>query len=100
MSTRGEVYGDKGEYARAIEDHNKAIALNSDLSGAYYNRGMVWLQQSECEKASADLTTAKEKGEDIPALFRKAYESVSDFEGKHDIQLPPDIATMLTPQQA
>ena len=99
-TNRGEVYGDKGAYDRAIEDHNKAIALNPDLSGAYYNRGMVWLQQSECEKASADLTTAKTMGTDIIASFHKEYESVSDFESKHGIQLPPDIAAMLTPQQA
>ena len=35
-------------------------------------------------------------GMDIIATFRNDYESVSDFEGKHDIQLPADIAAMLS----
>jgi hypothetical protein len=58
----------------------------------------VWLHLSEWKKAKADLTTARDMGEDITALFRKDYGSISDFEGKHGIQLPEDIAAMLTPQ--
>ena len=95
---RGEAYADKGEYDRAIADHNKGIALNSDLAVAYYNRGTTCLQLGEWESARSDLTTAKEKGADIINEFRNDYESVSDFESKHSIQLPPDIAAMLTPQ--
>ena len=49
------------------------------------------------EKAKADLITAKDMGTDIVASFRKDYESVADFEQETGIQLPEDIAEMLTP---
>jgi hypothetical protein len=42
--------------------------------------------------------TARNMGKDIIATFRNNYENVADFESKHGIQLPADIATMLTPQ--
>ena len=37
-------------------------------------------------------------GIDMIAAFHYFHESVADFEAKHGIQLPPDIAAMLTPQ--
>ena len=39
-------------------------------------------------------------GADIIASFHNDYESVPDFEGKHEVKLPEDIAEMLTPQGA
>ena len=97
-SNRGNAYYQKGEYDHAIEDYNRAIEIRSDFAEPFTGRGVVWLHLSEWEKAKADLTTARDMGEDIIASFRKEYESVSDFEGKHGIQLPEDIAAMLTPQ--
>ena len=38
---------------------------------------------------------AQKMGIDIIVAFHNDSESVSDFEAKHDIQLPPDIAAML-----
>ena len=96
----GITYRKKGEIDRAIEYHNKAIECKPDFGSAYFNRGLAWLLLKEWEKAKSDLTTAKEKGANIIKEFGMDYESVSDFEGKHDIQLPSDIAAMLTPPQA
>ena len=96
----GITYRKKGTIDRAIGDHNKAIECEPDFAEAYYNRGLAWLLLKEWERARLDLTIAKEKGSNIVDEFRMDYESVSDFEGKHGIQLPPDIAAMLTPQQA
>ena len=36
---------------------------------------------------------------DIIATFSHNYKNVEDYEGKYGIQLPPDIAEMLTPQE-
>ncbi len=97
---RGVVYNKKGLYGKAIEDYNKAIEIQPDNDKAYHNRGEVWLHLKDWEKAKADLITAKEMGVDIVAAFRNDYESVADFEQKTGIQLPEDIAALLTPPQA
>ena len=94
---RGVVYTKKGDYNRAIEDYDKAIELKPDLAELYYNRGEALLHLNEMEKAKADLITAKEMGVDIVAAFRIDYESVADFEQKHNVKLPEDIVEMLTP---
>ena len=80
------AYGDKGEYDRAIEDYNKAIALNPDLSDAYYNRGMVWLQ---VKKSKRRPTTA------IEIFVTKAYSvnlranTIFNYhQHRHNAQLP------------
>ena len=99
-NNRGITYRKKGTIDRAIRDHNKAIECKTDFAEAYFNRGQAWLLLKEWERAKSDLTTAKEKGANIVDEFRMDYENVSDFEGKHDIQLPADIAAMLTPPQA
>ena len=96
----GITYRKKGEIDRAIEYHNKAIECKPDFGSAYYNRGLARLLLKEWERAKLDLTTAKEKGANIGDEFAMDYKSVSDFEGKHGIQLPPDIAAMLTSSQA
>ena len=97
-NNRGNVYNKKGEYERAIKDYDAAIERNTDLAEPYYNRGMVFVRLQEWEKAKEDLTTANDKQENIIiGQFRKEYENVADFEQKHAIKLPEDIAAMLTP---
>ena len=95
-SNRGLAYFRIGDYNRAIDDYDKAIELKPDLAQAYSNRGEAWLHLKDWEKAKSDLTIAKNKGMDIVASFRNEYESVTDFEQKTGIQLPEDIAAMLT----
>ena len=94
------VYHSKGEYDLAIEDYTKTIELKPDFVDAYHTRGLVWLPLGKWERAKTDLTITKEKGIDIIALYRNFYPSVENFEQKHGIQLPADIAAMLTPLQA
>ena len=101
-NNRGIAYRKKGTYERAIEDHNEAIRLereNAHKPGSYhYNRSVVWLIQQEWEKAKEDLTTAREKQENIVSTeFREDYDSVADFEQRHNVKLPEDFAAMLTP---
>ncbi len=95
---RGISYGAKDDYRKAIEDYSYTIALKSDYAEAYCNRGEAWLHLKEWKKAKADLITARDKGVDIIAAFHNDYESVADFEQKNDLQLPEDIALMLTQQ--
>ena len=97
-NNRGIAYRKKSDYERALEDHTKAIELKTDSAQVYYyNRGIVRLCLKEWERAKEDLITARDKQEDINRIeFRKDYESVFDFEQKHEITLPEDIAAMLT----
>ena len=93
---RGVAYYKKGEFDAAFADYTKAIELDPEDADVYYNRGEAWLHLREWEKAKADLTTAKDRGFDIIAAFRNDYESVEDFEAKHGVQMPEDIAALLT----
>lgn len=53
---RGSSYADLGEYDLAIEDYSKAIELDPEFLGAYLNRGLIYLYESqECDLAEADL---------------------------------------------
>ena len=87
-------------YTLSIKDYEMAIKLKDIPVQVYYNCGEAWLHLREWEKAKANLTTAKGLGVNIIAAFRKKYKSVADFEQETGIQLPEDIAAMLTPPQA
>ena len=67
---------------------------------AYNNRGIVELILGEWEKSRADLTDAKKTGMDIAAAFRRQNGSVEEFERRHNISLPADIAALLTKESA
>ena len=92
----GKVYTAKGDFDNAIKDYNIAIQLRPDYAKAYYNRGETWLHLQEWQEAKSDLTIAEDKGVDITAEFHNEYASVEGFEQKIGIQLPPDIAALLT----
>ena len=49
------------------------------------------------ERTKSDLTTAEGMGLDIIASFHNESASVEDFEQKTGVQLPADIAALLTP---
>ena len=96
-NNHGLDYYAKGKYDRAIEDFTKAIEFNSlSAAGVYYNRGMAWLCLKEWDSARVDLNVAGAMGIDIGAAFHNDYESVADFEKSAAVNLPEDIAAMLT----
>ena len=95
-NNRGTMYDSKGDLDRAISDYTEAIKLNSELAGAYYNRSMCWLHLQNWQEARSDLIIAENKGMDIIAAFRGHYKNIKAFEWRNGIQLPEDIAAMLT----
>ena len=95
---RGNAYCKKREYDKAIKDYNEVIKREPDYAKAYSDRGEAWLHLKEWERARADLIFARSKDFDIIASFRKDYENVEDFEQKNGVQLPEDIAAMLSHQ--
>ena len=93
-NNRGITYYRKGEFDTAIQNFYTAIDLNPKAD-TYHNRGEAWLPLEEWEKAKADIITAKDMGHDIVAGFHNGYESVEDFEAKHGVKVPEDIAALL-----
>ena len=93
---RGNAYAAIGDFEAAIADYDKAIELNPAYAAAYYSRGVAWLHLQEWENARAGLTTAREMGINIAAAFHNDYESVADFEAQHGVQVPEDIAALLS----
>ena len=93
---RGIAYSFEGAYDRAITYYNRAIELDPQFALAYTNRGMCWLHLQNWQGARGDLTIAKSMGMDIIAVFRKDYKNVKAFERRNRVQLPEDIADMLT----
>ena len=95
-NNRGNAYQKNDDYDCAIKDLDKAIELNPEFALAYYNRGETWLHLRNWNNARSDLRFARDLGVDIIAIFRKIHNNVAEFEQKYGIQLPEDIAAMLT----
>lgn len=76
------------------------IEQNPNDAKAYHYRGMLWLQLQNWEAAKNDLIAAKNIGFNVITAFHNNYENIADFEQKHNVKLPEDIALMLTPPQA
>lgn len=55
---RGKMYQDRGDYASAILDYSKAIALGPNWSRAYNNRGIVYMRIGDDTTALNDFNTA------------------------------------------
>ena len=91
----GRICHFRGTFEAAVQNFNKAIELNPELAEAYINRGETRLHEKKWEKAKADLITAKDMGIDIVAVFHNDYGSVEDFEAKHGVKVPEDIAALL-----
>lgn len=94
-NNRGIAYAGKGEFDKAIQDYNIAIELNPEEAKVYYNRGEAWLHLNEWEKAKADLSTAKDMGFDIFPSFYIDHGTIVEFEVKHGVEVPEDIAALL-----
>lgn len=55
---RGNAYGGKGEYDKAIADYNQAIGLFSDYVAAYAARGWALSEKGDLASAFKDLDKA------------------------------------------
>jgi len=55
---RGNAYGKKKEYDRAIADFNQALLLNPKYAKAFNNRGLVYSYKNEYDRAIADFNQA------------------------------------------
>jgi tetratricopeptide (TPR) repeat protein len=66
----GDDFYDKGDYTRAIENYNRAIQLDPQLTNAYMRRGFIYHYQGETSRALAEYRTAIVK---TPSRADEAY---------------------------
>jgi tetratricopeptide (TPR) repeat protein len=59
---RGNLYAQRQDYQRAIDDYTQAIALEEQLAEAYFNRGLVRIHAKKVAEGIADLSKAGELG--------------------------------------
>jgi lipoprotein NlpI len=58
LNNRGNAYQNKGDYARAIQDYDQAIRLNSDSALIFNNRGSAHQHRGDYERAIQDYEQA------------------------------------------
>lgn len=56
-NNRGQIFRDRQQYDRALNDYNRSIALKSNIS-ALNSRGLIYFQMDQADKAIADYTQA------------------------------------------
>ncbi len=85
-----------GDFEGAVEDYTQAIALEADFEGYYARRGVVQLCLRKWDQAKLDLVAAQELGMDVPEFFSAVHGSLDDFERMMSLQVPREIASLLT----
>jgi tetratricopeptide (TPR) repeat protein len=76
--SRGNSYGERGDYDSAIQDYSKALALNPKLSIAYFNRAYTYAHLKKYREAITDLDeTIKLNPKDEKAYFWRGICNVS-----------------------
>lgn len=57
FNNRGALYGQRGDFARALDDLNQALRLRPDYREAYNNRAIVFARAGHTDLALADYGT-------------------------------------------
>jgi len=53
-----KAWADKGEYDKAIDDYNQALAMNPKDANAFYDRAKVWEKKGKYDELMADCNEA------------------------------------------
>lgn len=62
LYNRANVYAQRTEYGRAINDYTAALDIEPNLAEAYFNRGICLIRQNKKTEGIADLSKAGELG--------------------------------------
>jgi tetratricopeptide (TPR) repeat protein len=68
-NNRGVIYGNLGQYRRAIEDYNEAIRLKPDYAFSYGNRGVVYGNLGQYKRAIEDYNEALRLKPNSPVFY-------------------------------
>ena len=95
--SRGVAFYRKDCLRCACADFTYMIEKCPQFGIALSGRGLTYLRLKEWDNAKADLIDSRNRKEHIIQWFCAEHESVDAFEEKYDIQLPPEITGILTP---
>lgn len=99
---RGDCYAEAGKLDQALDEYDRAIALEPDLARAYTNRGVLYFRQGRAEQALRDFERAialrpreaaaayNGRGA-LRAMEGRTREAAADFERALDID--PDLGS-------
>ena len=59
---RGNLYVQRKDYTKAIEDYTQAINIDANIAEAYYNRGLALVESGKNSEGIDDLSKAGELG--------------------------------------
>ncbi len=95
---RAGAYMQKNAIELAIADYSKLIELMPDDAQRYYYflRGIARLRIQDWEGAKEDFIASQDKGGNLINSFSRDYRSIAAFEEEFGVELPEDIAAMLT----
>ena len=82
-NNQGVVFNKNGEYLKAIESFNQALALDPNLALAYNNRGWSYLELGQYEQAIADCDKAIELDPNLALAYSnrgEAYIGLGKYE--------------------
>ncbi len=69
FKTRGNAHDDKGEYAQALEDYDKAVTINPLDADAFNSRGTTYAALARYERAIQDFDEAIRLNPASPLAF-------------------------------
>src|SRR6516165_7971774 len=55
---RGDEYRRKGDYDRALADHDEALRIAPNYAGVYFDRAFTWKSKGDIDRAIADFGEA------------------------------------------
>lgn len=100
-NNHGKALSEKGEYAEALQELNRAIQLDPDLAHAFNNRGLVYAGMGEKAKALADYDEAIRLNPSLAPVYNNRARvwlgkgswksALADFDAA--IRLDPALAT-------
>ena len=80
---KGNVYFEKSNYEKAIENYNMAIILNPNFSEAYFSRGLSYYNLKNFTKSARDYTKSMELDPNNPVIYNNrgdAYYRKQEFD--------------------
>jgi len=69
-TSRGAAWRQKGDFDRALADHNEAIRLQPDSALLYFNRAITWQAKNDADHAIADFGEAIRRAPGFVLAYR------------------------------